>query len=378
DSTDRAIARNHCSQCSRLSGLSGCCGSAVCSRMDENGRIIVEHGHEHPPRSDREHEHIGALHVDWRQAVNLIFCAGGILVCYLWFGIAQESITKGKYGPDGKDRFTFTQALVFVQCAVNTGFAYALRGKTRDNVPVKMYAFVAMSYLLAMMASNHALQYIPYPTQVLAKSCKPIPILIFGVLFAAKKYHWKKYVFVLMIVVGVAIFLYKDKAGASRGRSIFSFGLGEFFLLFSLAMDGTTGAIQDTIRHHYKANAHSMMYHMNLFSTIYLLFGLMTSGELAKFSYFVNIYPSVITNMLLLAVTSALGQYFIFKTVAEFGPLTCSIVTTTRKLFTMLGSVILFGNALSQRQMLGTVIVFTGLLLDAVESKKKRPAAKSS
>lgn len=74
--------------------------------------------------------------------------------------------TKGKYGPDGKDRFTFTQALVFVQCAVNTGFAYTLRGKTRDNVPVKMYAFVAMSYLLAMMASNHALQYIPYPTQV--------------------------------------------------------------------------------------------------------------------------------------------------------------------------------------------------------------------
>lgn len=69
--------------------------------------------------------------------------------------------------------------------------------------------------------------------QVLAKSCKPIPILIFGVLFAAKKYHWKKYVFVLMIVVGVAIFLYKDKAGASRGRSMFSFGMGEFFLVNS-------------------------------------------------------------------------------------------------------------------------------------------------
>ncbi|VDN42003.1 unnamed protein product [Gongylonema pulchrum] len=73
--------------------------------------------------------------------------------------------TKGKYGKDGKDRFTYTQALVFVQCAVNMAFAYALRGKSRDNVPGRMYASMAMSYLLAMMASNHALQYIPYPTQ---------------------------------------------------------------------------------------------------------------------------------------------------------------------------------------------------------------------
>lgn len=77
------------------------------------------------------------------------------------------SRTKGKYGEDGQDRFTYTQALVLVQCLLNAPFAYVLRGKTRDNVPVRNYAFVAMSYLLAMVASNHALQYIPYPTQVI-------------------------------------------------------------------------------------------------------------------------------------------------------------------------------------------------------------------
>lgn len=79
---------------------------------------------------------------------------------------AQFFRTKGKYDSDTKDHFTYTQALVFVQCVVNTAFAYALRGKSRDNVPVQMYSFMAMSYLLAMIASNHALQYIPYPTQV--------------------------------------------------------------------------------------------------------------------------------------------------------------------------------------------------------------------
>lgn len=48
---------------------------------------------------------------------------------------------------------------------------------------------------------------------------------------------------------------------------------------------------------------------------------------------------------------------FIFLTVTEFGPLPCSIITTTRKFFTVLASVILFGNVLSGRQWIGTILV---------------------
>lgn len=47
-------------------------------------------------------------------------------------------------------------------------------------------------------------------------------------------------------------------------------------------------------------------------------------------------------------------------TVVYFGPLTCSIVTTTRKFFTILGSVILFGNVMSTMQWVGTILVFLG------------------
>ncbi len=53
-------------------------------------------------------------------------------------------------------------------------------------------------------------------------------------------------------------------------------------------------------------------------------------------------------------------QYFIFMCVSEFGPLPCSIATTTRKFFTVLGSVLIFGNTLHERQWLGAVFVFAG------------------
>ncbi|NXV76713.1 S35B1 protein, partial [Atlantisia rogersi] len=58
-------------------------------------------------------------------------------------------------------------------------------------------------------------------------------------------------------------------------------------------------------------------------------------------------------------------QSFIFMTVVYFGPLTCSIITTTRKFFTILASVILFANPISTTQWVGTVLVFLGLGLDA-------------
>lgn len=85
--------------------------------------------------------------------------------------------------------------------------------------------------------------------------------------------------------------------------------------LFSLAMDGTTGAIQDNIRRFYKFSGHSMMYSMNLFSSCYLLVALLFTGELFSFLSFIYIYPFVMKNLLILGAVSAMGQvnfFFLF------------------------------------------------------------------
>ena len=64
-------------------------------------------------------------------------------------------------------------------------------------------------------------------------------------------------------------------------------------------------------------------------------------------------------------------QFFIFMCVSEFGPLPCSIITTTRKFFTVLGSVLMFGNSLLTHQWLGAVLVFAGIFLDGAYGKQK-------
>jgi len=65
-------------------------------------------------------------------------------------------------------------------------------------------------------------------------------------------------------------------------------------------------------------------------------------------------------------------QNFIFLTVTYFGPLTCSVITTTRKFFTILGSVLIFRHPLTTLQWTGTLLVFAGLSLDSAFGKASK------
>lgn len=96
---------------------------------------------------------------------------------------------------------------------------------------------------------------------------------------------------------------------------------------------------------------------------------LLATGEIWDALSFCSRHPEVVPEIITFGFASALGQNFIFITVSEFGPLMCSIMTTTRKFFTILGSVVLFGNTLITRQWIGTAVVFTGLILNNMFGK---------
>jgi len=303
--------------------------------------------------------------------LKFALCAGGIFVCYFYYGILQEKITRGDYG---SEKFTYSMALVFSQCLVNYIYAI-LMSKTvlsqgEDTTRTSYYTMCALSYLVAMVASNKALMWVNYPTQVVGKSCKPIPVMILGVILGNKSYPMRKYMFVLMIVLGVALFIYKDKAGSKSADN--GFGLGEMLLLLSLSCDGITGAIQERMKSEHGTKSGHMMMAMNLWSMLFLGIALTATGEAIEFVAFVSRHPGVIWQILSFCIASAFGQFFIFMCVSEFGPLPCSIVTTTRKFFTVLASVLFFGNSLMGRQWIGVAFVFAGLFLDGAFGKKNK------
>eukprot|EP00128_Syssomonas_multiformis_P015597 Colp12_sorted_trinity150504_noHs@343 len=309
-----------------------------------------------------------------RNPTGMLFIgSAGIFFCYLLYGIIQERITKTVWGPE-KEKFAFPFTLVLVQCIANAAAAYVglqYSGAPPDKTPLRVHLSCAVSYITAMLCSNACLSYVSYPTQVLAKSCKPVPVLVMGVLVNRTRYPLSKYIGVGLIVSGICYFMLKEDElhKLTQGHGDMNL-MGAFLLTLSLAMDGFTGSQQDAMKKKYHTTGYPMMFWLNVGSIVLLTFASVLTGELFSFLSFTARHPLVIQEIVLFALTSAAGQNFIFLTIEHCGPLTCSIVTTSRKFFTILASIVIFEHSLTRREWFGVGLVFLGLAIDTIFGKK--------
>jgi UDP-galactose transporter B1 len=132
------------------------------------------------------------------------------------------------------------------------------------------YARVALYSTCASPFGYAALKHVDYPTMILAKSCKLVPVIIMSFVLHRRTFHLYKYLSVAMITVGVSAFmlLHSDN-GKSDGMSSSLWGL--LLLLINLAIDGATNSTQDHIFIKHSISGAQMMFYMNLFSALIML-----------------------------------------------------------------------------------------------------------
>nr|BAH29743.1 solute carrier family 35 member B1 [Dicyema japonicum] len=300
-----------------------------------------------------------------------LFYFTGIFFSYLIYGYFQEKITKTVYiSNNARVKFEFPISLVFCLClssfltSLLSNFVIFGKFVVKSEIPIYYFVSCALTYVCAMISSNASLKYVSYPAQVLAKSVKPISVLFIGVLIGRKRYSIHKYIAVFILVLGIVLFFYKPDDSKTNSDS-----WPIFLLTVSLLFDGFTGGIQDRIKSFYKLEPLVLMLNMNFWSSIALFLVILYTGEVWRFLEFLKLNPRVILQICGAAVTSSIGQLFIFGTIAHMGPLICSIYTTTRKFFTIVISVIIFGNKLMVHQWISTCIVFAGLAYDSFFGK---------
>jgi UDP-galactose transporter B1 len=78
------------------------------------------------------------------------------------------------------------------------------------------------------------------------------------------------------------------------------------------------------------------------------------------------------------ALASVIGQLFVYFTITEFDPLVLSTVTTTRKIFSTVYSVVRTGAAMSEMQIGGCAAVFTAIAWETLEKYRKAQGVKGS
>jgi UDP-galactose transporter B1 len=104
------------------------------------------------------------------------------------------------------------------------------------------YLLLSIFQCLASPFGYESLKYIDYPTHILGKSCKLIPVMLMNFVLYGKIYSLKKYLIVLLITVGVSCFtlLQPKKSGKPTNNSLY----GLMLLMVNLLIDGATNSTQ--------------------------------------------------------------------------------------------------------------------------------------
>ena len=229
-----------------------------------------------------------------------------------------------------------------------------------------------------------------------------------------------KYLVVALVTVGISLFMLlgekKKKSGSDSlwGLSLLVIKLvavvsctastGRILMNFSLFIDGLTNSTQDQIFSTYsRFTGQQMMFAMAVITQIilapFLLIPLPTHpssllhhlpaplstrlrpaipsapitlsppAALASIQFLIS-HPTALKPLLAYAILGGLGQLFIFETIQHFGSLTLVMVTVTRKLFTMLLSVVVFEHELTNPQWFGVAVVFGGIGVEAAFKRR--------
>ncbi|KAM4771676.1 adenosine 3'-phospho 5'-phosphosulfate transporter 1 isoform 2-T2 [Rhinophrynus dorsalis] len=301
-----------------------------------------------------------------QQALKLLFCAAGLQVSYLTWGVLQERVMTRTYGTKEDspgERFRDSQFLVFMNriLALTVAGTYcALTKQPRHGAPMYKYSFASLSNILSSWCQYEALKFISFPTQVLAKASKVIPVMLMGKLVSHKSYEYWEYLTAILISVGVSMFLLSN-GGGNRPSGVTTFS-GVVILSGYIVFDSFTSNWQDSL-FKYKMSSVQMMFGVNLFSCLFTVGSLLEQGALLEAIHFMTRHPDFAFHAALLSVCSAFGQLFIFYTINKFGAAIFTIIMTLRQALAILLSCLLYGHPITPVGGVGVAVVFIALFL---------------
>ena len=101
-----------------------------------------------------------------------------------------------------------------------------------------------------------------------------------------------------------------------------------------------------------------MMFAVNCWSIVMTLAALVAADELLPTLRFLSLNHAAIWDNVVIAISSATGQLFIYYTIRKSGPVVFTIIMTTRQMFSMVLSTVAFGHSLGVWSYVGAVFVF--------------------
>ena len=210
--------------------------------------------------------------------------------------------------------------------------------------------------IASTFTSVRSLRYVIFPVQVLFKSCKPVPVMIFGTMLG-KRYPLHKYVNVVVITTGVALFMGGGSSSNNSGGETSL--IGAIMLSVSLCFDGATGAYEDKLMGNDHVEPFDLMYNIQFGKAVISFIVIIITNQLSQFNDTIN-HGGLM--LIVLGLTGAMGQVFVFITISKFGALNCALIGLGRKMLSLLLSFVLYGHSMNSLQVVGLTLSLAAMV----------------
>lgn len=302
---------------------------------------------------------------------QLLLGVSGVYAAYLSYGLVQEQLYRYRDVHDGS-AFTYVWFLQVLESTASIGLGVVGRylfGGRRD-LPLRPFIMSGMSQVFAKVFGSLSLAAgTSFPVATLAKSAKIVPVMLGQLVLGGSTYGLRDYLFAALLVAGTVMLSLgtsnQNQSDSSNSR------MGIVFVMLSLVMDGCTGGLQKQLKRDTAATPPTtydflLFTHVSMLLTAFVIS--IITGDLWKGLLYVQQHPAVAILVTQLCGLSVMGQSFIFYVIAKFDPMVCATVTTTRKMWSVLLSIILFHHHLSAMGYNGLALALAGLAME-VQSK---------
>jgi adenosine 3'-phospho 5'-phosphosulfate transporter B2 len=228
-----------------------------------------------------------------------------------------------------------------------------------------------MSNVLSTSFQYEALKFVSFAVQMVGKSTKMAPVMVWGVIMDKKRYSKEDWLIAMVVTSGCFCFLIGGDLNSVRNLSSPAEELphlvfvGILLMALSIVCDGFTSMYQERLFTEYGMPISHQMLYTNVCSASFALVLLLSTGGYSQSIIFSMRHPTFCFDVLVLSVTAVIGQVGIYTTIFSFGALAFAAVLNLRQVLSIVVSSIYFNHSFTAAQVMGVVLTFTGLSVRA-------------
>ncbi|EAY17714.1 solute carrier protein, putative [Trichomonas vaginalis G3] len=296
----------------------------------------------------------------------------GIFASFILQGYSHEAIF-GKFKMKEALFLTFVQ--FFVYSSISFKFFIDLaRKKTILHAPFWFYLITAFALVGSMALSNYSLERISYPTQVLFRSSKLIPVMLGSYFFLRKRYSHMEVISVFLTVAGLVGISMSDKKVNNKLNPI-----GLVAVISSLFCDAFASNLEEKAFATYQAPQNEVIAMVYLIGSIIIGIASIPVGQFTSGMKRVMTEPVLDIQILLFSSLGAVGIQFIYLLINTFGSVVTVMVTSLRKAFTVCLSFLFFSDKKFTRYHLMSIICISfGIGMNIYGKQKSKSARRLS